>query len=808
MKDAAEARLARYREMRDFGATPEPSGTGGGTDRPDSPIFVVQRHDARRLHYDFRLELDGVLRSWAVPKGPSLDPRERRLAVETEDHPVAYADFEGTIPAHQYGAGDVVLWDRGTWSSETPDPARALARGRLKFRLHGKRLTGAWTLIRMGGGEGDPDAHNWLLVKERDGVARTGEAGEIKERPAGDPAGPLPDSFAPQLAALVAEPPPGGGWVWEIKYDGYRVLARTSGGHARLFTRNGQDWSARLPRIVRAIEALSPGESWLDGELVVAGEDGLPDFQALQSAFASGATGAAVFWLFDAPWLDGRDLTREPLLERKRRLAAVLSGKEGVVRFSEHFAGDPAAALEQACRLGLEGLVGKRSDAQYAPGRGRGWVKLKCRPRQEFVVGGYTEPDGSRKGFGALLLGLYDESGELRYAGRVGTGFGAETLAQLAARLARLRRDVSPFVRAPRAAGVHWVAPELVAEVEFAGWTRDGLLRQASFLGLREDKPARAVEEEKAVAMRDRTDETGGAVRVAGVTISHPDRVVWPDSGLTKADLARYYDRVGAWLLPHLVSRPLSLLRCPDGSDAECFFQRHMGEKRPQGVEVFVWARSSASRRTYLYVTSMEAVIGMVQRGVIEFHTWGSTLPRVDRPDRITLDLDPAPDVPWERVMEGAKLVRVLLDELGLPNFLKTTGGKGLHIVVPLMRRHRWDEVKRFARLLAGHLARVLPDRFTASASKERRTGRIFIDYLRNDAAASAVAAYSVRARPGAPVATPIAWEELRPGLQPADFSVESLPARLAGLRTDPWASYGTSRRMLSKGMWAALGEG
>jgi len=814
-------RLARYRARRDFGATPEPTGEALPAGAAAGPRFVVQRHAARRLHYDFRLELDGVLRSWAVPKGPSLDPGERRLAVQTEDHPLDYGDFEGVIPPRQYGAGEVVVWDRGTWSTDEDDPARALARGKLKFRLHGTRLGGAWTLVRMG--RGAADGHDWLLVKDRDAAAREGEAGEITRLAPGSvkgaaPAAPprrashaaqpatLPASLAPQLATLVEAPPPGTGWVYEIKYDGYRILARVAGREVRLVTRNGHDWSARLGHLVHAIAALAPGDSWLDGEIVVAGEHGLPDFQALQNAFDAGSTAAIVYWLFDAPWLGGQDLRALPLIERKRRLAAVLAGGAAALRLSEHFAGDPTAALAQACRLGLEGLIGKAREAPYVSGRRRHWVKLKCRPRQEFVIGGYSAPGGSRHGFGALLVGLYDAAGALHYAGRVGSGFDAAALARLAPRLAALECERAPFAKAPRAAGVHWVRPELVAEVAFAGWTRDGLLRQASFGGLREDKPARAVHAETPVATRDDKRPAAGPVQVAGIVISHPERVVWPDRGFTKADLARYYAQVGEWLLPHLANRPLSLLRCPDGSAAECFFQRHMGAERPAGVESFVWESSSARHRNYLYLATLEAVVGMVQRGVIEFHTWGATLPRADRPDRMTLDLDPASDLPWETVVEGARLVRAMLDELGLESFLKTTGGKGLHLVVPLVRRHSWDEVKRFSHALADHMARVLPERFTAGVAKQRRVGRIFIDYLRNDAGASAVAAYAARARPGAPVSTPLAWDELTPQLRPADFTIATLPARLDALASDPWAGYAATRQTLTKAIWAALG--
>ena len=942
-------RLTRYRAMRDFATTPEPSGAEAKRDKGDALAFTVQRHAARRLHYDFRLELGGVLRSWAVPKGPSLDPGERRLAVETEDHPLEYGDFEGVIPARQYGAGEVVLWDRGTWSSISPDPAAALAKGKLKFRLDGDKLQGAWTLVRMRGKADEDDGpRNWLLIKEDDEEARSGDAAEItltapgsvkrvrekalhgtagsgeqrvgkrsaaspvtgKGKSSGSERSPrregdkaaavaLPAFVAPQLASLVAEVPPGEGWVYEIKYDGYRLMSRLRSGKATLFTRNGHDWTSKLPQLAKALGALKLDDSWLDGEIVVNGDDGLPDFQALQNAFESRATAEIVYYVFDAPWLDGRELTELPLVERKRLLAEALAGREaGIVGFSEHFAEGAGEALEQACRLGLEGLIGKRADARYVSGRSRSWIKLKCRPRQEFVIGGYTEPGGARKGFGALLVGLYDDAGELNYAGKVGTGFDQATLTRLASRLSALEREESPFARKPRGAGQRWVKPTLVAEVEYAGWTRGGLLRQAAYAGLREDKPARTVHDEKPLLVGEESDvdknkidepevrepkikepeikepdiqepDTGepdveeppkprkprkptksgkpsaadeaavakktavsgkaavsgksgrasatatrGAnsgktapVRVAGINISNADRVVWPDAGLTKADLARYYEAVGDWLLPHIENRPLSLLRCPDGSAAECFFQRHMGQERPADVESFIWEGSSPSRRSYLYVTSLEGVIGMVQRGAIEFHTWGSTMPRADRPDRMTIDLDPGPELGWDRVVEAARLVHGLLGELGLASFVKTTGGKGLHVVVPLRRGAEWDDVKRFSKAVAVHLARILPDRFTANMAKNRRVGRIFVDYLRNDASATAICAYAARARPGAPVSTPIAWDELTPELKPADFSIATVPERLARLREDPWRDYAKKRFTLTRAMWEALGE-
>lgn len=482
--------------------------------------------------------------------------------------------------------------------------------------------------------------------------------------------------------------------------------------------------------------------------------------------------------------------------------------------------------------MGLEGLIGKRADGAYVGGRGRAWIKLKCRPRQEFVIGGYTEPKGARHGFGALLLGLHEAGAEtkLRYVGRAGTGFSEATLDRLSRRLQELKRTDSPFIATPRIAGAHWVRPVLTAEIEFAGWTDDQVLRQAAFVGLREDKPAKEVRAEVAAAPplaeveaarsgEDRPLARGGArapaqtsraggrdPKVAGVAITHPDRPIWPDAGLTKLDLARYCEAVGEHFLPHVLNRPLALVRCPDGSAAECFFQKHMEQKRPEGVETFEWSRSSAKDQSYLYLENLQGVIGLIQRGGVEFHTWGATLPRADRPDRITMDLDPAPDVPWIRVVEAAQLTRALLAELGLASFLKTTGGKGLHLVVPLKRRHDWDEVKTFAQAVAQHLAALAPDRFTANMAKAKRSGRIFIDYLRNGEGATAVAAFSPRARPGAPVSTPIAWDELSADLRPADFNLQTLPTRLARLGADPWADYGKTQYSLTRAMREALG--
>jgi bifunctional non-homologous end joining protein LigD len=639
----------------------------------------------------------------------------------------------------------------------------------------------------------------------------------LRPRPAtatrrpGTPVSVIPASVTPQLATLAGAPPAGGDWHYEIKYDGYRLLARIAGGKVRLLTRNGVDWTERLPRLALALAALELRDTWLDGEIVVRGAHGVPSFQALQNALEAGSDAKVVYFAFDLLYLRGRDLRRQPLRERKRELARALGEGAGAVQYSGDLAGDIEGALAHACRLGLEGLIAKRADAPYVGGRTRTWLKLKCRPRQEFVIGGYTAPGGSRHGFGALLLGYHDDGGRLRYAGRVGTGFDGALLSRIAARLGQLERATSPFEKDDRrldVRGVRWVRPVLVAEVEFTGWTDRRLVRQASFVALRTDKPADAVQLERAAPVRPRASADPAAqraTRVAGVTITHSQRLIWPAESIDKAALARYYERVGPWLLPHLKCRPLSLMRCPDGAAAQCFFQRHMGPARPQGVKTFVWERSTQGK-SYLFVTAVPAVIQLVQHGMVELHTWGALLPRPSRPDRITIDLDPDPALPWVRLAEGAQLVRTLVEELGLAAFLKTTGGKGVHVVVPLERRHGWEEVKSFSRAMADHLAHVMPDRFTASLAKRRRAGRIFVDYLRNGEAATAVAAYSARARPGAPVSMPIEWDDLAEDLRGSRFNVTNVPDLLSARRRDPWAGYAAASGRLTRGMLRALG--
>jgi bifunctional non-homologous end joining protein LigD len=796
-------RLGRYREMRDFSVTPEPRGRKLAG-RAKQLRYYIQRHAATRLHYDFRLELEGVLKSWAVPKGPSLDPADRRLAVQTEDHPLDYGEFEGVIPEKQYGAGDVLLWDRGVWTPEDADPPAALRKGRLHFRLDGKKLAGRWVLSRM-------KDHEWLLIKRGDETARSGfdVVRELPEsvkraprRASRAKAAELPQFIAPQLATLVTEPPKSGNWVYEVKHDGYRMLARLS-DDVRLFTRSGKDWTAKLPHLAAALEKLGLRDAWLDGEIVVPGPDGRASFQALQNAFELGRDREIVYYVFDAPFLAGKDLRRLPLLERKKRLEKVLKPSTQV-RWSEHLKGEAGEVLEHACKLKLEGLIGKDADSVYMPGRTRTWIKLKCRQRQDFVVGGYTAPGGSRSGFGALLVGYYDRAGKLQYAGKVGTGFDEHLLQTLTRRLAALKKPEASFENPPRVRNVTWVRPSLVAEVAYAERTNEGILRQASFMGLREDMPAKSVGDERAQQPPASLPSPSKGNEVLGVKISHPDRMIWPRLKFSKIELARYIESVGERLLPHVKDRPLSLVRCPDGAEGQCFYQRHLTMARSPGSLQTV-KRERSSKGAYIYATDLKAIVSAVQNGAVEFHTWGATVPDIAHPDRITMDLDPDEKLPWKTLVEGTLLVKTLLDNLHLASFLKTTGGKGLHVVAPIEPKLGWDEVKEFTRRIAEMLVKARPELFTAKISKDRRPNKIFVDYLRNSETASAVAAFSPRARPNGGVSVPLHWDELDPGTDlRARFDVRTVVERLKA--DDPWAGYWTARQSIAARMKKALG--
>jgi bifunctional non-homologous end joining protein LigD len=1049
--------LETYRRKRNFSRTPEPKGTPRPRRKKKGELeFVVQKHAARRLHYDFRLEMDGVLKSWAVPKGPSLDPREKRLAVQVEDHPIEYGSFEGAIPAGEYGGGTVLLWDRGTWRSLEGEPLAAWRQGKLKIELFGEKLRGGWTLVRMHGQRAGDNHENWLLIKENDSTARPGgddelvrretasvASGKTIEEIAADPprvwssnratelepaarkaatsaaaaataatgklaptgraraaastraaggakrgtstsparagaaAGraavaaaaatasrtggqaavrrgtgaaerrrladlaaavpgarraPMPRTVEPELATLVSAPPTGDQWLHEIKFDGYRVICEIERGKARLLTRRGKDWSDRFPPVAAAAAELTAGDAVLDGEVTVLLLDGKTSFQALQESLGEAGGeggevahgGVMVYFAFDLLYLEGHDLRRAPLAARKDALRLLLETSaagpapaatapaEGPIRFSDHVAGQGLEFYRQACRHGLEGIVSKRADQPYHAGRGKDWLKVKCLQRQEMVIGGFTDPEGARAGLGALLLGTW-EGDRLVYAGKVGTGFSAKTLLELRRRLDRLERKTPPFADPPRGAEArraHWVEPKLVCEVAFTEWTRDGHLRHPTFLGLREDKEAREVRRElpqappeesgdgrdaanrpagggkdaaqrrtggKATATKagagkdaarrrtggkatetkagaggqraakrraagDRHDGGGktgtgtravaarpavadrravapatpagrvgagrsgaGGGEVAGVRLTHPDKVMFPGLGLTKHHLALYYENIADWILPHLADRPLTLVRCPEGQGRECFYQKHVTDQFPAAV-LRVPIEEGGKTVEYGAVDSVAGLVSLVQMGVLEIHIWGAHRDQVERPDYAVFDLDPDAGLPWERVVEAALELREVLAAAGLRSFLKTTGGKGLHVVLPLARRHGWDKIKVFTRAVAEAMAAARPDRYTSNPLKARRQGRIYVDYLRNGRGATSIAAYSCRSRPGAPVSTPLAWEELEDGVRADTFTVENLPERLAGLTADPWREMSKVKQSITAAMKRGFG--
>jgi bifunctional non-homologous end joining protein LigD len=817
--------LSEYNRKRDFQITAEPAGSAATGKRKASALsFVIQKHDARNLHYDFRLELDGVLLSWAVPKGPSLDPSQKRLAVHVEDHPLSYGSFEGSIPAGQYGAGDVIVWDRGVWQPHD-DPRKAYAAGKLKFTLLGEKLSGDWALVRTHL-KGSGDKQQWLLIKEKDPQARPAADYDIvkaqpdsvlSEASIGAPkpkakakAKPkkvnttLPEQLAPQLATLVDRAPEGN-WQYEIKFDGYRMLARIRDGEVRLFTRNGHDWTERLPRQAKALQALKLNDSWLDGEVVSLNGDGLPDFQALQNAFDIGRSLDIVYYLFDAPYLDGNDQRQAPVEQRRAVLKTALSGSRSkLLRFSEAFTANQRDIFESACDLALEGVIGKRLGSPYVSSRNTDWVKLKCRLRQEFVIVGYTRPKGSRSGFGALLLAVNDDTG-LVYAGRVGTGFDQAALKHIYAQLTPLERKVSPLVKpltSAQARGVHWVEPQLVGEVQFAEWTREGVVRQAAFVGLRTDKPAAQIIHEQPRAAK--SLKAPKTAKTSGVNITHPERVIDRQSGTQKQQLAQFYASISEWLLPFLRHRPVSLLRAPEGVEGEQFFQKHSEHLAIPNIKHLDPALDPAHARL-MEIDNVRALLGAVQMGTIELHTWGATADKIETPDLFVLDLDPDPALPWKSMLEAAQLTLSVLDELGLETFVKTSGGKGLHLIVPLARRDGWDTVKAFAKAIAQFMTAQLPERFTATSGPKNRVGKIFIDYLRNARGASTVSAYSVRARPGLPVSVPVSRKELE-GLRGAQqWTVANLHQRLESLNADPWAGYANRQRITRK-MWDRLG--
>jgi bifunctional non-homologous end joining protein LigD len=833
--EAGAEPLARYRAKRDFSLTPEPSGrvaeelAGHG--------YLIQKHAARRLHFDLRLELDGVLKSWAVPQGPSLDPGDRRLAVHVEDHPLEYGGFEGVIPKGQYGGGTVMLWDRGFWEP-LGDAAKDYKKGKLKFRLHGRKLRGDWMLVRMGGKAKEEKQDLWLLIKERDEEATTealppgeddrsvltgrtmaeiadakdrvwdGRQGEVEqERPTpSDELTPPPEFVAPQLATLADAAPAGQDWLHEIKHDGYRCQFRLDKGEVVIRTRNGHDWTHRFTALARAAALLPAGNALIDGEVAILDENGVSSFAKLKDALSEGGAGERMlFFAFDLLHQDGLDLREQPQLERKRRLEALLAGQTGAIRYSDHVIGGGEEVWRTAGRLGAEGIISKRVDAPYRSTRTTSWLKIKCYARQEFVIGGYTHLKGQKFGLGALLLGVYEGS-DLVPVGKMGTGWNERQAKELLGRLEPLRADRMPFRSITTAAkrGAIWVRPELVAEVQFVGWTGDGNIRHASYQGLREDRDPKTVGREQAVAVtsavgelpRVPAKEIRGDLVIGNIRISSAGRKILDDPPLTKGDVAHYYAAITDFILPEIAGRPVSLIRCPDRLDSGCFYQRHRAPGMPEAIRGI--RIEGKDREPYVAIDDLDGLLSLIQFGGIELHPWGARADRPDRPDRLIFDLDPAPELPFSRVVAAAHELRERFVALKLQSFVKTTGGKGLHVILPIDRRYDWPTAKAFAGGIARAMEADSPKAYTATLSKKARTGRIFVDFLRNDRTSTAVAAYSLRGRPGAPVAMPIAWEEVTETLDPKRFSIMTAVGIAKG-RADPWGELAKLRQRLPK---------
>jgi len=829
--------LQEYRRKRRFGETPEPDDERRGA-VARRPIFVVQLHHASARHYDFRLEADGVLKSWAVPKGPSLRVGEKRLAVEVEDHPLSYATFEGDIPEGHYGAGHVDVYDHGTWACDG-DPLEAIAAGKVDFVLHGSRLKGGWKLVRtnMKGKQ-----HQWLLIKRDDEEARDTDADALLEegvttktsssrasrttrtikpvarRNADDRWAkralslehardkPYPHDFKPQLTDHRDTAPDGETWLHEIKWDGYRLLADVRDGVVALRSRNGLNWTEDFPEVVQAIQALPVTDLRLDGELVVLDAQGRSDFTGLQKVIDGTARQPLRYVVFDMPGVAGVDISRAPLLERKTLLKDLLGDTPGTLAYSDHVLDHGPAVFEASGKAGFEGIISKRVDAPYVNARSPSWVKVKHENTDEFLVVGYTDPKGSRSCFGSLLMAAPDKGG-LRYVGRVGTGFDDAKLAAMHRQLKALDTDKAavelpshvPF----KASSVHWVKPTLVAEVAFRGWAKEGLLRQASFKRLREDKtakelgaaasavPAKAAKATKAPAKAKAPDRDAD-----GVTISHPERVVFANARLTKGDVADYYRQMARWILPEVARRPLSLLRCPDGVDKPCFFQKHHGTGLGDAVEAIPLEQKSG-REDYLYIEDTEGLLQLVQMNTLELHPWGASVDDPEHPDRLVFDLDPGEGVTWAAIKAAARDVRDRLQEIGLESFVRLSGGKGVHVVVPLTPKADWAQAKDFCESFAQAMAEHAPDRYVATMSKAKRTGVIFIDWLRNARGATSVCSWSLRARPSAGVAVPLRWEELGRVTAADAFPLPKALQRAQKLKKDPWEGIDQVKQVL-----------
>ena len=764
--------LKLYNQKRNFLKTKEPKGLVPIKTKQKKFVFVIQEHHARRLHYDVRLELDGVLKCWAVPKGPSMVPGEKRLAVQTEDHPLAYKDFEGVIPTGEYGAGHMTIWDSGTWIP-SKDIHKEIDKGHIEFELKGKRVSGKFYLIRTKGTKGPKST--WLLIKRNDeAVARS----QVKKRKTD--IDPLPKFKEPQLASLILKPPVGDEWIHEIKFDGYRAIATLNSGDVIVRTRRGHNWTDQFSVVASALKKVRAKSAVIDGEIVAMDETGKIDFQKLQNALKTGEKAQLIYYAFDLLYLNGEDITDRPLLQRKKLLKQLIDqANVDTIRFSQHFDNPGKDILAASCKLNLEGIISKKTDSPYSPGRSGSWLKSKCTKGQEFVIGGFTPPKGSRSGFGALLLGAF-ENEKFRYFGKVGTGFTGASIAELHSKLKKIVQKNSPFdVASPAEKGVTWVKPTLIANIEYGELTKDKILRHPSFKGLREDKLSKSVK-------IDSTDSSA-----TEFPLTHPEKILFPKHKITKLRVAEFYDSIQSWMLPLMVDRPLSLNRCPNGVKGQCFFQKHKGKGDPDELHSkVVYSGYKEENEEILYIDSVNGLISLVQMGAFEVHQWGSLRSDIDHADHIVFDLDPDPGVKWPIVRDAAFELRELLMQLELESFVKVTGGKGLHVQVPVDPIYDWDQIKGFSKTVAQHLSTKYPNRFLHQMSKSKRKGKIFLDYLRNGYGATAVSPFSVRANVNASVAMTVSWEDLKKVKSPDMYSIDLAQKILKRRKVDPWDGY------------------
>ncbi len=797
----APMKLSKYRKKRDFKQTREPVGRHLRA-RTKKKLFVIQKHAASHLHYDFRLELNGVLLSWAIPKGPCFDPSIKRLAVHVEDHPIEYGSFEGIIPQGQYGAGTVLLWDKGAWFSEDKDPVKSYYDGNMTFRLEAKKCHGKWKLIRI-----KNDDKTWLLIKIKDEFSKSlkeyditiEEPNSVKSHPSSLPemtkhdltASVFPKVIYPELCTLVDTPPTGKEWLHEIKFDGYRLIAYKKNNQIQLKTRNNNDWTNSFSSIVNELQKLPVKNAIFDGEIVVLDENHYPNFQLLQNSIKGETNKPFIYYIFDLLYYEKYDLTKLPLIERKKILHQIIPSEGAILRYSDHIAGSGKSVIKKIGQMGLEGIISKNSHSAYIQKRTKDWLKIKCNKSQEFIIAGFTQPQGQRSYFGALLLGTYNKRKKLIYCGQVGTGFTESSLKHIYQLLIQNKTQEMPFNnKPPGSKKITWVKPILVAEVEFINWTEDGLLRHPSFKGLRDDKATSNMTKEMMIPVADIQTKP-----VDKTNLTNPNKILYPQDKFTKRDIADYYASIQQWLLPYITERPLTLVRCPNGYE-HCFFQKHMNETSPSALRG-ITIKEKAVNKKYIYIDDYEGLMTLPQLGVLEIHTWGSRIQDLEYPDMIIFDLDPAPDVSWKQLVLSAFEIKKYLSDYHLRSFVKTTGGKGLHIVIPIKPEYDWKAIKIFSQTFVNFLTMQHPDKYINQMNKAKRTGKIFVDYLRNQRGATAISPYSTRARIHAPVATPIHWDELTYHIKDTFYNIKSLPIRLNTMRKDPWKDFFKIRQSL-----------